>query len=575
MRINKREFLCGVAALSGSISFQPYRALPAGTPTVRIDAHCHLFNGRDLPIFGLLLYTILQVNVFGIFAVPFALLLASFIERKAPSYETEKEILDNHLIPNPSAIGEYKRNSEKAPEIFADGLKTFVDRYTSFGESPTATVIDRNDALLLELMRRFGSESLDGLTKDDLKKRLQSKEFREDLIRRIIQFKKTTNNFGSIDELSQYYAQFFRWAAAFLDYHFHLAEDLAGLFGENDSLRIMSPAIVDFGPWPEPWWYRDILTTPYEQADLIQKISLIQPKGRVLTGYIGYDPWSHLQDIYNNIHPNALEVVQSAIEKMGFVGVKIYPPMGYMPLNNSSLDIDTTQFPTALVELCNGRPGHELDRVLTQLYAYCDDHKLAIQAHCANTIGSEPGYAKRADPILWLDVLKNYPSIRLNLGHFGGIWDFWSDSKCGSNTPTDWPKEIARMMAGGKNLNLYTDVGDFSGVLDRWDSEKCSTKDIFSNLAPLLNKNPYLRSQLIYGSDWMLLDFEPQNENYYQKMRDAFSYHLSPAELDGFLGRTAATLLGLHSGDMTRQRVEDFYRRNGKAPPDFAAYGLG
>jgi predicted TIM-barrel fold metal-dependent hydrolase len=574
MGINKREFLSGVSALSGSIPFQPYRALAAGTPTVRIDAHCHLFNGRDLPIFGLLLYTILQVNVFGIFAEPLALLLASYIENQAPSYDDEKDILDNHLIPNPAAIGEYKRNSEKAPEIFAEGLKRFVDRYTSFGERPTAIVIDRNDALLLELLRRFGSEPLSGLTKDDLIKKLQSKEFREDLIKRIIQYKKTKNDFGSIDELSQYYSQFFRWAATFLDYHFQLVQELAGLFGEDDSLRIMATAIVDFGPWPEPWWYRDILTTPYQQADLIQKISLIQPKGRVLTGYIGYDPWQHLKDIHHKVHPNAFEVVQLAIERMGFVGVKLYPPMGFMPLNNSSLDGDTSQFPTALVKLCNGRPGHEIDKVLTRLYAYCDQHRLAIQAHCANTIGSEPDYAKRADPILWLDVLKNYKGIRLNLGHFGGIWDFWSDPRCGSNTPTYWPKEIDGMLAGGKHPNLYTDVADFSGVLDRWDSEDCSTQDIFSNLAPLLQNNPYLRSRLMYGSDWMLLDFEPQNQYYYQKMRDAFSYYLNPTELDGFLGRTAATLLGLHTGDMTRKRVEDFYRQNGKAPPDFAAYGL-
>jgi hypothetical protein len=35
----------------------------------------------------------------------------SISEGKAPTYDDELKILDNHLIPNPAAIGEYKRNS--------------------------------------------------------------------------------------------------------------------------------------------------------------------------------------------------------------------------------------------------------------------------------------------------------------------------------------------------------------------------------------------------------------------------------------------------------------------------------
>jgi hypothetical protein len=39
---------------------------------LRIDAHCHLFNGHDLPIYGLLKSVFLEQNVFGVFAIPFA-----------------------------------------------------------------------------------------------------------------------------------------------------------------------------------------------------------------------------------------------------------------------------------------------------------------------------------------------------------------------------------------------------------------------------------------------------------------------------------------------------------------------
>lgn len=575
MNIHRRKFLLGTAALSISSSIASQRALGAPSLPIRVDAHCHLFNGRDLPLFGLLYSAILEANVFGVYLVPLALLLTSLIEGNSPTYDDEVRILEDHLIANPSAVSEYKRNSDKAPEIFASGLKKFIDRHTSFGTGPTAPVVDRNDALILELLRRFSEEPIIGLSKEQLRNQLKDQKFRENLLRNIIQNKQNNLQFGGVDELSEYFSQFFVWAATFLNYHFQLAEDLAKLFGDPNALQIMAPSIADFGPWPEPWWYSgDLLTTPYQQADLIQKISLIQPQGRLLVGYVGYDPWHHLLDIQKNIHPNAFEVVQIAIERMGFVGVKVYPPMGYQPLNNYQLDTDTSNFPDALVRLCNGHPGRELDKVLKQLYQYCNNNQLAVQTHCANTIGSRPDYAKRSEPKLWLDVLSSYRDLRLNLGHFGGIWDYWSDPVCGPNTSTNWPEEIADMVQRGAQPNLYTDVGDFSGVLNRWDAEKCSTRDILANLNLLFRSNSSLRSSVMYGSDWMLLDREPKYQRYYTAMRNTFTGLLSSAELEGFLGLNAVKLLGLQQGHLTRRRFDQFFRDNGKMPPDLSAYGL-
>jgi predicted TIM-barrel fold metal-dependent hydrolase len=574
MNICRRDFLVGAAALSITSSLGSHPALSAPTLPIRVDAHCHLFNGRDLPMFGLLFSAILEENVFGIFAVPFATLLTSLIENKAPTYDDEIRILEGYLIPNPSSAGEYKRNSDNASEIFAEGLKKFIDGYTSFGSGPTVPVVDRNDTLILELLRRFWEEPVTGKSGEELRNLFQDQKFREDFIRNILQNKQNKSKFGGVDELSDYFSQFFVWASTFLNYHFQLAEDLAKLFGEADALHIMAASIVDFGPWPEPWWYSDLLTTPYQQADLIQKISLIQPQGRILVGYIGYDPWHHLLDLQNNIHPNAFDVVKHAVENMGFVGVKVYPPMGYRPYNNSALDSDTSQFPQPLVNLCNGRPGHQLDQVLGELYQYCNNNQLAVQAHCANTIGSHPDYAKRSEPKLWLDVIQRYKDIRLNLGHFGGIWDFWSDPVCGPNTSTNWPDEIAGMVKGGLEPNLYTDVADFSGVLNRWQTERCSTRDIVANLNHLLKPNPSLRSCIMYGSDWMMLDREPENQKYYTAMRNTLAGMLSSTELEGFLGLNAVKLLGLQPGHLSRRRFNQFFRDNGKVPPDLSPYGL-
>ena len=190
--------------------------------------------------------------------------------------------------------------------------------------------------------------------------------------------------------------------------------------------------------------------------------------------------------------------------------------------------------------------------------------------HCGNSIGSRPGYALRSAPENWKPVLNRYRMLRLNLGHFGGIWDFFSDSACRQSSDTPWPKTIGEMVDAYDNL--YTDVSDFSGVLDRWDSERCATREIFANLKELIARHPKLRSRIMYGSDWVLLDREPRNEDYYQAMKQRFSDLLGANSLDGFLGQTAATYLGLRKNQATRNRIDQFYRSAQRTPPDFDRY---
>jgi len=108
--------------------------------------------------------------------------------------------------------------------------------------------------------------------------------------------------------------------------------------------------------------------------------------------------------------------------------------------------------------------------------------------------------------------------------------------------------------------------------LKRWDWENCATPKIFAGLKGLLKNNKGLASRLMYGSDWMMLDREPRNENYYSAMREHFAGILSGTELNGFLGQNAAAFLGLQRGHPTRQRIADFYRSNNRSVPEFDRY---
>jgi predicted TIM-barrel fold metal-dependent hydrolase len=98
------------------------------------------------------------------------------------------------------------------------------------------------------------------------------------------------------------------------------------------------------------------------------------------------------------------------------------------------------------------------------------------------------------------------------------------------------------------------------------------TNKIFDKLTNLVGRHQKLRYRMMYGSDWMLLDREPQNERYYQAMRGKFSPVVGPTNIDKFLGQNAATFLGLRSGQRTRQRIDAFYRHHHHQPPDFDRY---
>ena len=196
---------------------------------------------------------------------------------------------------------------------------------------------------------------------------------------------------------------------------------------------------------------------------------------------------------------------------------------------------------------------------------------MPIMAHCANSIGSHPDYALRAAPDYWRLVLKKYPSLRVNLGHFGGIWSF--TTPCPGSIPTDtsklpelWPYQIGVMVDTYENL--YVDVGDFAGVLDRWD-EKQTTALIFNNLKDLIKNHPKLKTRVMYGTDWALLDREPQNERYYQSMHDHF--HKLFGATDDFLGKNAARFLGLYPPQQTRRRLETFYLNKNRPSPFLTA----
>ena len=373
---------------------------------------------------------------------------------------------------------------------------------------------------------------------------------------------------GATVDIKAYLAQFLLyWAPHLADYRFQLANEAAALYGNPQSLpRMLTPATLDISGWL-PDAVIDYAPTPLlQQAEMMSLIALIQPPTRAVHGFIGFDPWRQVDDLANGRSPTALDIVKIAIEQKGFVGVKLYPPMGFRATDNASLQ--DKQFPTWMVPPTAAFTlGTKLDAALDSLYAYCATNDVPIMAHCAGSEGTSPDYALRANPQYWKMVLDKpgFANLRLNLGHFGGVWNFDNTAPTSDDPHIAWTLDVATMIQLGAYPNLYTDLGDFAAVLDRGAAETANTKIIIDKLTALFATDPLqlLHSHVMYGTDWLMLGREPGGGQYYKAMYYKMKSALAVSDVNDFLWGNASRYLGLATGKATRTRLAKFYSDNG------------
>jgi len=151
---------------------------------------------------------------------------------------------------------------------------------------------------------------------------------------------------------------------------------------------------------------------------------------------------------------NVAEIVIDALERGVFKGVKIYPVMGFTPD----------------------------DRRLYPIYAHCKRKEIPITTHCEN--GGIPGldaYYHLAHPGYWELVLKDLPTLKLNLAH-------------NDRTGSPWQQVIADLII--RYPNVYTDVS--------YDTEMlCMPGRYFRSIRQMLN-TPKIRDRVLYGTDWYM-----------------------------------------------------------------------
>jgi hypothetical protein len=540
--LSRRKVLKAFGAGAGGVGISGCRWLLPSRPTdlspsndhmsPAIDAHCHVFNGRDVPVFEFARQAFLDSDEDRIKEMlePLLNLLILFIET-APTADQERDALE----------GRGKFTQVSLEEVLRTSFDTIV-RETStlrplyLGDNPD---IDAHRKLVRLLGRELDDEGRGAaeniaasigeptLLRDD-----SLSIFSRQIAKRLQPDGRPFSIPPTLGDLFRYIA----WINLFRRLRSEITSELITLYGAGDSdagrVQLFTTSFLDLENWLDERWLYPNGKPPYPRLDVEQfhkQIELMElianrNKGRLMP-IAPFDPWRQALYRRKPTGQEPLEIVKNAVRNMGFVAVKIYPPMGFRPLGNARLAADPTEeatcpagghvmddelphknvndshaehmehvrvaayrvlrdgnrftFPPKAVvdfpeedknEFIFLRFGRALDDALHELYSWCSNEGVSIMTHCLNTQGPKHCYAGRSHPKYWEEVLELYPGLRVNLGHFGNMFAL-SESAPPKGNWAETVVEIAATYGGA-----YTDVGYFQHILyrDETDPLQCS-----------------------------------------------------------------------------------------------------
>jgi len=522
-----RGFLGALATGAGGCAHRelagPFpRATHESPPNYTVDVHCHVFNGSDLPISG--------------FIERIANLPPEVVDYVLRQFEKEIQMLAPSGAQEISALGTtplLQSRADKASLMLAQArpmAKSLLPSAGSYLGSDIAVSID-NFLQVLDLVTRF---------------------------------------------------------------RFEIAADLARTYSTVD---LFTPAMVDY----DYWTGNDVPKTPIGTQLVVQAlVAKLSMKGG-LPGAPGarvhpLAPYNPLREIhakllgrkdYRPFSPDhvftadsrydcaaaapppmpdgtgafpggptatsAMDLVRFAVEQSGFVGVKIYPPVGFRPLDNATL----------------GPPHPEpdkdpawLDLALRALYAYCEAEQVPIMSHAGSSNGFEPGFGMLGMPDNWRPVLAAYPALRLNLAHFGHLQG--ADTSRGAKACEAWIRQAAILMTAYPNV--YADVGD-SHLPVYKDYAAAFTE----TLKEIAGEFPVVKKRLMFGTDSWLNRLDPNGQFFVDAFTQALDQTFDASVRHDIMGGNALRFLGLvddvgaPAPSRARKRLRAFY--GAIAPP--------
>ena len=450
-------------------------------PSPIIDIHAHTFNADDIPVKGFVHRLFLRGKPVG---AQLSRLIDVLIQGKAPGYEAERARLDKLLAPEDLTEG-FGVEAAPEPPAVRPGFDAEV-------EAALAQLGPEDQTMLHQVA--FEISSVEGEEPD----------------------------VAGVEGIGDLWKKA-RLLVAFVKLFGRYRIDLTRLLIENfsDEVDLYTPMLVDLaaglGDPPS--------TSMAQQIELQELICRLSMQGRLpgvsrarVHPFVGFDPRQQVRAVLAKLIEKPLDYVKSAITKYGFVGVKLYPPMGWRPIGNSACLGMTPRFAT----LC--------DDILREFYAWCEEENVPLTAHCNISNYAHSSYKDFAGPDNWVAVLEQFPRLRVNLGHFGGTKEVADQSA--------WPWKIA--LATSRFEYLFADVGNHN-VHDK----KVATAYI-NGLGKMYENSQTagIKERIMFGSDWYMLATHPDHDRFLTRYRDLYREKFGDDATDSFLGGTARRFLG-------------------------------
>lgn len=356
---------------------------------------------------------------------------------------------------------------------------------------------------------------------------------------------------------------------AFVFHHFNYRYvntiDYLTTYGRGSARKVdlLVPSMVDYD-----WWLargNSTATKLDEQVDLMGRIAVLTG-GRV-HGFVPFCPFRETMTLGADGMGDSLRRVKRAVEQHGFIGVKLYPPMGFAAWDNASLDVWKGK-PTLVRAASEPGFGGRLDAAMESLFAWCMASDVPIMAHANRSNGPYPDFRALAGCEYWQRALEKFPGLRVSFGHFGD-----TDLEDHEGTRTTSYLALMNDAAGSNGENVFADGAYFGGVL-------LNPVKVANVLVQLYARSPraVLKSRLMYGSDWTMILPLQNVESYLVEFAAVIARveaALGPSRVretsltNAFFGLNAASFLGLQRGGKNRRRLEAFYERNRVDTPDW------
>jgi len=377
-------------------------------------------------------------------------------------------------------------------------------------------------------------------------------------------------------------------------------------------VELLAPALVDFDEWidAQPVGITRAPVTPAAQVLLLERLSRLSMEGRLtgatggkqrLHGYAAYCParevslaggsypkvpaaaskWAGGDATYHeetepigdwpragpeHVEPQpSFRVARYAVERAGFLGVKMYPPVGFRPIGNEALfDSGPAQAE---------HRGARLDNALCRLYSWCQEKQVPVLVHCGSGNSFSLAALDCPHPAHWGDVLERYKDLRLCLGHIGHIEGLPRERPSTGYTPQQiedsWPGHAARLMQ--RYDNVYADVADFETT----SSEPYLPPGDVEVLRYLMKTYPKFRDRILYGSDWFMNNLLGDQDQYFKRFHSGFAAIFK--EVTGydaaavFRGNALRFLFGQDQKNLNRQRLLAYYQAAHSEAPAWLA----